>query len=137
MQSKHTDLDRGGLAPPRLALAYLKAGKDFISFIGAYPPGSNLSELLEAWNVNCVGPFADRNISVALFDKPTTTQVGGEHYKKKAIQPLEYIHKNGLGFCEGNVVKYITRWRDKNGIEDLKKVKHYVDLLIELEGLDE
>lgn len=65
------------------------------------------------------------------------TQEGGSHYKNKGIQPIEYIHKNGLGFCEGNVVKYITRWREKNGLEDLKKVKHYVDLLIQLEGLDE
>jgi hypothetical protein len=61
-------------------------------------------------------------------------QEGGEHYKLP-IQPLEYIYKNGLGFCEGNVVKYITRWRNKNGLQDLLKVKHYVDLLIELEGL--
>tara|TARA_R110000803_G_scaffold167074_1_gene230362 strand:+ start:902 stop:1081 length:180 start_codon:yes stop_codon:yes gene_type:complete len=49
------------------------------------------------------------------------------------IQPIEYIHANGLGFIEGNIVKYITRWRDKNGIQDLEKIKHYIDLLIELE----
>jgi len=60
-------------------------------------------------------------------------QVNGDHYKKGAIQPIEYIHTNGLGFIEGNVVKYITRWRDKGGIQDLEKIKHYVDLLIELE----
>lgn len=62
-------------------------------------------------------------------------QEGGDHYKLP-IQPIEYITKNGLGFCEGNVVKYITRWRSKNGLQDLLKVKHYVDLLIELEGLN-
>jgi hypothetical protein len=60
-------------------------------------------------------------------------QVGGSHYKDMAIQPVEYIHKNGLGFCEGNVVKYITRWKTKNGIEDLKKVIHYAELLIQME----
>lgn len=60
-------------------------------------------------------------------------QTGGNHYKKCSIQPIEYIHANNLPFIEGNVVKYITRWRDKNGIEDLKKVIHYVELLIELE----
>ena len=60
-------------------------------------------------------------------------QVGGSHYKDMAIQPIEYIHKNGLGFCEGNVVKYITRWKTKNGIEDLKKVIHYAELLIQME----
>ena len=61
-----------------------------------------------------------------------TKQVGGSHYKDKAIQPIIYIHANNLGFCEGNVVKYVTRWRDKNGIADLEKAKHYLELLIEL-----
>ena len=63
------------------------------------------------------------------------TQVGGSHYKTP-IQPIEYIHKNNLSFIEGNIVKYITRWRDKGGVESLEKIKHYVDLLIELEGLN-
>lgn len=62
-------------------------------------------------------------------------QVGGDHYKKLKIQPIEYIHANQLPYCEANVVKYISRWRDKGGIKDLEKVKHYVDLLIELEQL--
>ena len=60
-------------------------------------------------------------------------QVGGNHYRDKGIQPIIYIHANNLGFCEANVVKYITRWRDKNGIADLEKAKHYIELLIELE----
>jgi len=62
-------------------------------------------------------------------------QVGGDHYKKLKIQPIEYIHANQLPYCEANVVKYISRWREKGGIKDLEKVKHYVDLLIELEQL--
>jgi hypothetical protein len=61
-------------------------------------------------------------------------QVGGDHYKKLKIQPIEYIHANQLPYCEANVVKYISRWREKGGIKDLEKVKHYVDLLIELEA---
>lgn len=61
-----------------------------------------------------------------------TKQVGGSHYKDKGIQPIIYIHANDLGFCEGNVVKYVTRWREKNGIADLKKAIHYLELLIEL-----
>ncbi len=60
-------------------------------------------------------------------------QVGGSHYKDKAIQPIEFIHANKLGFIEGSIVKYITRWREKGGVKDLEKIKHYVDLLIELE----
>ena len=65
------------------------------------------------------------------------TQVDGDHYKTKAIQPVEYIHANNLGFCEGNVVKYITRWKDKNGIKDLEKARHYLDILIQLESRTE
>lgn len=61
-------------------------------------------------------------------------QEGGNHYKDMAIQPVEFIHKNGIGYFEGNVIKYVSRWRAKNGIEDLKKARHYIDLLIELEG---
>lgn len=60
-------------------------------------------------------------------------QVGGSHYKELAIQPVEYIHANGLGFFEGNIVKYISRWRTKNGVSDLEKAKHYIELLIEME----
>lgn len=60
-------------------------------------------------------------------------QMGGGHYKQKAIQPVEYIQANNLNFLEGCVVKRITRWRDKGGFEDLQKIKHEIDLLIELE----
>lgn len=61
------------------------------------------------------------------------TQVGGGHYAKLRIQPVEYIYYNNLPFIEGSVVKYVTRWRDKNGIEDLRKARHFLDLLIEME----
>jgi len=60
-------------------------------------------------------------------------QVSGNHYKDKGIQPIIYIHANNLGFCEGNVVKYVTRWRDKGGKADLEKAIHYLQLLIQLE----
>ena len=63
-------------------------------------------------------------------------QVGGDHYKNKKIQPVEYIHANSIGFFEGNVIKYVTRWKNKNGIKDLEKARHYLDLLIELEQRD-
>lgn len=58
-------------------------------------------------------------------------QIGGDHYKNMTLQPIEYILKNNLNFCEGNIIKYITRYKDKNGIEDLKKARHYLDMLIE------
>ena len=60
-------------------------------------------------------------------------QVGGNHYSKLAIQPVEYITKNKLNYLQGNVIKYITRYKDKNGLQDLQKARHYVDMLIELE----
>ena len=56
---------------------------------------------------------------------PLNAQEGGGHYKDRGIQPLEYTMKNNLSFCEGNVVKYISRYKSKNGIEDLAKVIHY------------
>lgn len=61
-------------------------------------------------------------------------QEGGDHYKGRAIQPVEYIHANGIGFFEGNVIKYCTRWRSKGGLSDLRKARHYIDMLIELES---
>ena len=63
-----------------------------------------------------------------------TEQVGGNHYKDLPIQPVEYIYANALGYFEGNVIKYVSRWRKKNGIADLMKAKHYIELLIELES---
>jgi hypothetical protein len=62
------------------------------------------------------------------------SQVGGAHYKAKGIQPVEFIHSNNLTFIEGNVIKYVWRWREKGGIADLEKAKHYIEMLIELEA---
>ncbi len=61
-------------------------------------------------------------------------QVGGDHYKDLAIQPFEFIELNNLGYGAGNVVKYICRYKTKGGVDDLKKARHYIDLLIEVEG---
>ena len=63
----------------------------------------------------------------------TEIQIGGNHYSKMEIQPIEYIMKNKIPYCEANVIKYLSRWRSKNGVEDLRKAKHYIDLLIEAE----
>lgn len=75
---------------------------------------------------------------VTIHNPPSALkkQVGGNHYKNFKIQPIEYIFKNDLNFLQGNVVKYITRYNQASGRgkEDLKKIKHYIDLLIELEG---
>ena len=68
-----------------------------------------------------------------IIEKTTSKQIGGDHYKIYKIQPTEFIHTNSIPFIEGNVIKYILRHRSKNGIEDLKKAKHYIDLLIAFE----
>lgn len=59
------------------------------------------------------------------------SQIGGTHYKEMSIQPIEYIMANNLGYIEGNIIKYVSRYKSKNGLEDLKKAKHYLDILIE------
>ncbi len=64
-------------------------------------------------------------------------QVSGDHYKSLKIQPIEFIHANGIPFAEGSVIKYVTRWRDKGGLADLEKAKHFLEILIELERRSE
>lgn len=66
-------------------------------------------------------------------ESPLTTQVAGNHYKDLKIQPVEYIHANGIGYMAGNVVKYISRYKAKGGIADVKKAIHYCELILALE----
>lgn len=61
-------------------------------------------------------------------------QEGGSHYRGRAIQPWDYIVANNLGFLEGSIIKYVTRYQDKNGVEDLKKARHFLDKLIEVKS---
>lgn len=60
-------------------------------------------------------------------------QVGGSHYNKMKIQPIDFIYENNIPYMEANVIKYICRHKSKNGLQDLEKAKHYIDLLIEKE----
>lgn len=62
-------------------------------------------------------------------------EVGGDHYRTMKLEPIKFILANGLDFCEGNVVKYVCRWRRKGGVEDLKKAKQYLDFLINKEEI--
>jgi len=61
-------------------------------------------------------------------------QVGGNHYKNMDPQPIEFIMENDLNFIQGNIVKYISRFEHKNGVEDLKKIVHYAKLGLELDN---
>ena len=66
--------------------------------------------------------------------KANAIQVGGNHYKDKSIQPWDYIVQNNIPYLEGNIIKYVSRWRDKGGMDDLLKAQHYLSKLIEIEG---
>lgn len=63
--------------------------------------------------------------------KEIEKQEGGDHYVNMVIQPIEFILANNIPHCEACIIKYVTRWRKKNGIEDLRKARHYIDILIE------
>jgi|TARA_E500000318_G_scaffold48466_1_gene45613 hypothetical protein len=58
------------------------------------------------------------------------------HYTKWKIEPITFIMENNIPFGEANVIKYVMRWRDKNGIQDLEKAKRYIDMIIEKEIKD-
>ena len=65
--------------------------------------------------------------------KANEHQIGGNHYASNQIQPWDFIIANNLGYLEGNIIKYTTRWRKKGGVDDLRKVIHYAEKLIEVE----
>lgn len=69
-------------------------------------------------------------------EKALDIQIGGNHYKDLKIQPIEYIMANNLNYCQGNAIKYVTRYKAKNGLEDLKKAIHNIEILIQLEYPD-
>ena len=64
----------------------------------------------------------------------SANDTGPGHYKDKPMQPWDFIVANNLGYLEGNVIKYVSRWRQKGGVEDLRKAKHYIEKLIEVES---
>ena len=68
--------------------------------------------------------------------KATDKQIAGSHYKNLKIQPVEFCQKNELNYCESDIIKYVSRHRNKNGAEDIQKVIHYAELLLELEYAD-
>lgn len=75
----------------------------------------------------------ERELRNGKFEHPNDTMIGGNHYKKLRIEPWDVIESNNMGFFDGNALKYIMRYKEKNGVEDLKKARHYIDKLIEIE----
>ena len=66
-----------------------------------------------------------------MKENPKSIQIGGNHYKDFKIQPIDFIYENDIPYIEGNIIKYVTRWKSKNGVEDLKNAMHYLDILID------
>ena len=75
----------------------------------------------------------DKAATNALPTTPLDVQVGGDHYKDMPIQPIEFCQKNQLNFCESAVIKYVCRHRTKNGVEDIDKAIHILNVLKEIE----
>lgn len=120
-----TGVDQNGLSPNltsslRMARLYLRDTENGI------PYDENL--------IGLIGAMVGIKPEPTVQDTPLNVQVGGDHYKKLAIQPVEYIHANNIPFCEGSAIKYLTRWRGKGGVADLQKAKHFIEMLIDLEG---
>jgi len=97
---------------------------------------------MQHFNGSTINDWNKQNInhataSVRASIGSLNTQVDGKHYKHLKIQPVEYIHANNIPFIEGSIIKYATRWRDKGGLKDIEKIKHFCDLLIELENKKE
>lgn len=74
-----------------------------------------------------------KELFASAYQTALERQIGGSHYKKYKIQPAEYMHANDIPFLEGEAISYITRWRDKNGIPDVRKAIHILEILIQLE----
>ena len=89
-------------------------------------------------SIDKIKPHEWDNTNEVKITKPKAIdkQVGSDHYKIMKVQPIEYIEANELGFCLGNVVKYITRHKQKGGLEDIEKAIHYLELYKELHYAD-
>ena len=102
-------------------------------------PGTKLNDAPAiCWTCNQYNKYAPNNIGIETPNKvisiyPMDTQVGGSHYKELPIQPMEYSLANKLDACQHTAIKYVTRFRHKGGIEDLRKAIHTIEMLIEFE----
>lgn len=94
------------------------------SVLEAVAPVDAVMGVAEYWDL-------PKGAKITLTDKPSSKQVGGNHYKDMPIQPSEYITKNGLGWYEGNAIKYVSRYKQKGGKADIEKAIHYLELLLE------
>jgi hypothetical protein len=140
MTFKRNDILR--VIDTEVADGYFTSGQ-LVKVCTAGPQDVTLRDEVGSWSnyqFELAYPWIEKPYDVAYHENildqmaPKTilgTQVGGSHYTDCKVQPIEYIWANGLGFSEGNVVKYVTRWKTKGGVKDLKKAHHHLALLIE------
>lgn len=95
------------------------------------PASSSVSRRVPAKYQTVTLPLNQAPDPEQTSDRATDKQVGGSHYKDMPIQPVQYIVANGLGFREGNVVKYVSRHRRKNGRQDIEKAIHMLELILD------
>ena len=98
--------------------------KTFVTYVDVTGEGVEIDADIYSYHADDLTLVKNEVLETQAYN-PLIAQEGGGHYKDRGIQPLEYTMKNNLSFCEGNVVKYISRYKSKNGIEDLAKVIHY------------
>ena len=98
--------------------------KTFVTYVNVTGEEVEIDEDIYSYHADDLTLVKNEVLETQVYN-PLIAQEGGGHYKDRGIQPLEYTMKNNLSFCEGNVVKYISRYKSKNGIEDLAKVIHY------------
>ena len=98
--------------------------KTFVTYVNVTGEEVGIDEDIYSYHADDLTLVKNEVLESQTYN-PLIAQEGGGHYKDRGIQPLEYTMKNNLSFCEGNVVKYISRYKSKNGIEDLAKVIHY------------
>lgn len=99
---------------------------NLIDHINGDSSDNRIENLREAdYSINNLNTIKHREASGA-----DSHQIAGTHYQT-AIEPWNYIHRNGMGYLDGNVIKYISRYKRKNGLQDLKKAQHYLEKLIE------
>lgn len=83
--------------------------------------------------VNSHKPHCTYQAYTYTGDSPLSMQQGGTHYKQLPIQPIQFIHANKIPFIEANIIKYACRHQHKNGSDDIRKIIHYCELLLELQ----
>jgi hypothetical protein len=88
-------------------------------------------EFFEKWKSRQIDRLINKQVSDKESDSALSTQVGGTHYKDFKIQPIEFFIANGTQFAPASIIKYVLRYKDKNGVTDLEKAKHLIDILIE------